>query len=173
MILALKSNAAVTIWPHEVALALAHYFDCRHDGCWAPPKPLLEWIRACDARCQRGNPPYRSLPQLIARRGGKGLTIRFRCGPGGAARLLFSETEDAADARRYSGIGLTPRESEVLEWIAHGKRDAEIAIILGTRRRTISNHVYRLLGKLGVETRTAAVAEANLRRRHSVHPQRI
>ena len=48
------------------------------------------------------------------------------------------------------------RESEVLTWVACGKTDAEIAMILGTRRRTIEKHVERILRKLGVNNRTRA-----------------
>ena len=62
--------------------------------------------------------------------------------------------------RDLKEIGLTRRESEVLLWIAEGKRDAEIAKILGVSRRTASKHVERILGKLEAETRTAAVARA-------------
>ncbi len=58
---------------------------------------------------------------------------------------------------------LARRESEVLHWLAQGKRDAEIAIILGISRRTVSKHVEHILAKLGVETRGAAVAGASQR----------
>ncbi len=54
--------------------------------------------------------------------------------------------------------GLTKRESEVFVWMAEGKRDREIATILGVSYRTVTNHVYSILRKLGVETRTAAVS---------------
>lgn len=54
--------------------------------------------------------------------------------------------------------GLTPRESEVLRWVRAGKRNSEIGIILGISERTIEKHVERLLAKLGVETRSAAIA---------------
>lgn len=53
---------------------------------------------------------------------------------------------------------LTAREREVLDWIAQGKRDAEIAVILGISARTVSKHVGNILGKLTVETRGAAAA---------------
>ena len=51
---------------------------------------------------------------------------------------------------------LTLREREVHRWLRQGKRDLEIAIILGISQRTIHHHVARVLRKLGVETRTAA-----------------
>jgi DNA-binding CsgD family transcriptional regulator len=53
--------------------------------------------------------------------------------------------------------GLTPRENEVLHWLAHGKTDAEIAALLGLSPRTVQKHLEHIYIKLGVETRTAAV----------------
>ena len=44
--------------------------------------------------------------------------------------------------------------------MAQGKRDKEIAIILGISYRTVTHHVSAILQKLCVETRTAAVAVA-------------
>ena len=64
------------------------------------------------------------------------------------------ETWDHLELRR---AGLTRRESEVFAWMAQGKRDREIATILGISYRTVTNHVYSILRKLGVETRTAAL----------------
>ena len=51
---------------------------------------------------------------------------------------------------------LSPREAEVLVWIADGKRDREIATILGISFRTVEKHVQNILKELKVETRTAA-----------------
>jgi DNA-binding CsgD family transcriptional regulator len=56
--------------------------------------------------------------------------------------------------------GLTRRECEVLWWVSQGKRDAEIAVILGISPRTASGHVRSILAKLRVENRTSAVNEA-------------
>jgi DNA-binding CsgD family transcriptional regulator len=53
---------------------------------------------------------------------------------------------------------LTPREREILHWIAEGKRDSEIATILNLSVRTVEQHVRTCLRKLNVETRTAACA---------------
>jgi DNA-binding CsgD family transcriptional regulator len=53
---------------------------------------------------------------------------------------------------------LTPREREILHWIAEGKRDSEIAAILDLSVRTVEQHVRTCLRKLNVETRTAACA---------------
>lgn len=53
-------------------------------------------------------------------------------------------------------LGLTPREAEVLFWVAHGKSNGDISLLLGTSIRTIHKHVENIFRKLGCETRTAA-----------------
>jgi DNA-binding CsgD family transcriptional regulator len=54
-------------------------------------------------------------------------------------------------------LPLTAREREVLQWLAGGKTDRDIAEILGISPRTVHKHLQRIYEKLGVETRTAAV----------------
>jgi len=63
-------------------------------------------------------------------------------------------------AAKVVGAPLTAREREVLEWLAAGKTNRDIAAILGARPRTIEKHLERIYEKLGVETRTAAVMRA-------------
>lgn len=67
-------------------------------------------------------------------------------------------------------IGLTPRQCEVLGWVAHGKRDADIAKILGIATKTVGKHVEHLLAKLHAENRTAAVSLARTRLRTLADP---
>jgi DNA-binding CsgD family transcriptional regulator len=55
---------------------------------------------------------------------------------------------------------LTRREAEVLMGIVAGKRDSEIAVILGVRPATATTHVRNLLAKLGVESRLVAAMAA-------------
>ena len=55
---------------------------------------------------------------------------------------------------------LTPREREVLRWVAAGKTDRDIALVLGCSHRTVQKHLERSYVKLGVETRTAAAMRA-------------
>ncbi|MCF3649771.1 response regulator transcription factor [Synoicihabitans lomoniglobus] len=58
-------------------------------------------------------------------------------------------------------LGLTPRETEILFWVAQGKTSPDIAIILGMQVCTVKKHVENFLPKLGVETRLAAAIRAN------------
>jgi DNA-binding NarL/FixJ family response regulator len=57
-------------------------------------------------------------------------------------------------------LALTARETEVLTWIAQGKTNYEIGVILSACTGTICKHVERILRKLCVENRTAAAAIA-------------
>lgn len=65
---------------------------------------------------------------------------------------------------------LTPREREVLQQIAEGRTNAEIAYDLGIRFDTARWHVSEVLSKLGVASReeAAAVFRAE-QRKHSLH----
>lgn len=51
---------------------------------------------------------------------------------------------------------LTPREAEVLIWIAQGKTNSDAAAILGITAHTVRTHLEHVFAKLGVETRHAA-----------------
>jgi DNA-binding NarL/FixJ family response regulator len=57
-------------------------------------------------------------------------------------------------------LNLTPRAAEVLLWIAQGKTNAEIAMILGNTESTVKKHVGEIFEKLGVETRGGATLRA-------------
>ena len=50
-------------------------------------------------------------------------------------------------------LGLTFREAEILFWVAQGKANAEIAVILGTAPNTVKKHLQNLMPKIGVESR--------------------
>jgi len=61
---------------------------------------------------------------------------------------------------RLLQAALTPRETEVLTWLARGKTNRDIAEILGMSHRTVNKHLEHIFEKLGVETRAAAAALA-------------
>ena len=53
--------------------------------------------------------------------------------------------------------GLSPREAEILNWVAAGKSNPETAMILGISEATVGTHLKRLFTKLGVHDRVSAV----------------
>ena len=53
-------------------------------------------------------------------------------------------------------LGLTPREAEVLLWVAQGKSNGDIAVICGMAEKTVKKHLSNVFEKLGVEGRNAA-----------------
>jgi DNA-binding CsgD family transcriptional regulator len=62
-----------------------------------------------------------------------------------------------------SAYGLSLREVQVARWLAQGKSNPEIALILQISPRTVEKHIERILQKLRVENRaTAAVLVAGL-----------
>lgn len=76
------------------------------------------------------------------------------------ASLILEERAARAGPAALLTLGLTPREAEVLFWIAEGKGNAEIAVILGAGVRTIHKHAENLFRKLGCESRHAATVIA-------------
>jgi ATP/maltotriose-dependent transcriptional regulator MalT len=55
---------------------------------------------------------------------------------------------------------LSERELEILNWIARGASNKEIADQLFIAEGTVKNHVTHILGKLGVRDRTQAALKA-------------
>lgn len=62
--------------------------------------------------------------------------------------------------RAVAALGISAREREVLELLAAGHANKEIAARLGVSPHTVKTHVARLLEKLGARRRTDAIARA-------------
>jgi DNA-binding CsgD family transcriptional regulator len=66
------------------------------------------------------------------------------------------EAAPGVDRLTHLGLRLTLREAEILDWVAEGKRNREIGLIIGISARTVGKHLEHIMQKLGVETRTSA-----------------
>jgi DNA-binding NarL/FixJ family response regulator len=64
---------------------------------------------------------------------------------------------DFSSADPLQKLGLTPREAEVLLWVAQGKSNPEIAVIVGAAENTIKVHLAHIFEKLGADHRHAAM----------------
>lgn len=69
-------------------------------------------------------------------------------------------TPDFSSSKPLEALGLTPREAEVLLWVAQGKSNSDIATILGCAENTVKVHLARVFEKLGVENRNGASMQA-------------
>lgn len=109
-----------------------------------------------------------ALQDWLARGGAQPLEIKSAAGWLRARRfadpgsddlvLLLLEEQVSGDASLDSltALGLTAREAQVLYWMAQGKTNPEIAVILDSSPNTAKKHAQNVMEKLGVETRTAA-----------------
>ncbi|BBL75150.1 response regulator transcription factor [Methylomagnum ishizawai] len=121
------------------------------------PPPLAEWSRqriAVEDADPQGT--------FTAQRDGKRFTARLvPCQDGQEYLLLLQESSGDWNLDSLkSALGLTPREAEILMWIARGKTNKDVGQILGSSPRTINKHLEHIFEKLGVATRAAAVAVA-------------
>ncbi len=77
-----------------------------------------------------------------------------------AAARSVGRPPDSASAEKLERLGLTPREAEVLLWVAQGKANTDIGVILGMSEKTVKIHMGSILRKLSVENRTSAARVA-------------
>ncbi len=74
--------------------------------------------------------------------------------------LLLEKERVKVDVCSLRSLPITKREAEVLGYVAMGKTNPEIALILGIGRLTVKKHLEHIFQSLNVETRTAAAAVA-------------
>jgi DNA-binding CsgD family transcriptional regulator len=102
---------------------------------------------------------------------GRSRRLIFFRGPGadfdGRDRLLLSllrpllnELYQELERRRRPVPDLTPRQWELLRLVAYGRTNAEIALDLVVTKDTVRKHLENIFARLGVTTRTGAVAQA-------------
>ena len=124
----------------------------------APADAGARWLQT--GASATGAPPG---PDNLRRRSAAdGRTLAARrlgeVGMGEAMWLLGLQSAEETSASRLATAALTPRETEVLSWIAKGKTNRDVGDILGLSPRTVNKHLEHVFEKLGVETRAAAAA---------------
>lgn len=130
---------ARTVFLYSVALAFA--------------LAALEWLQIRYA--VRTVSPELYIGVLAAAFTALGIWAGRRLTPRQVANGPFERNEAAIRA-----LGLTPRECEILDLLASGRSNKELARSLGISPNTVKTHVARLYEKLGVDRRIRAVEEA-------------
>lgn len=125
-----------------------------------PESEAVAWIEAGVSGLV---PPEGSFEDVVAavERAGEGELAM----PPQVTTHLADRVRDLADTTMPEER-LTPREAEVLELLADGLANKQIAQRLSIQTQTVKNHVHNVLAKLGVNSRAEAAAKAR-RRRHS------
>ena len=77
--------------------------------------------------------------------------------PMGGSILRLQRRQREPVVRFQAQPELSDRENEVLRWMIEGKRNREIAVILGISPRTVEKHVESVLHALSVENRATAI----------------
>lgn len=72
----------------------------------------------------------------------------------------FLRSGDPAAAGKAAFPALTARERDILELVAHGLDNFQIAARLGLSEKTVRNNITPILDKLGVESRALAIVRA-------------
>ncbi|BEP41943.1 response regulator [Variovorax sp. V15] len=143
------------------------FVDTRGRIAWRSPQAAL-WLHALEEPVAPGLLPA-SLEAALAPGAvisvGTSTGMRLSVRNLGAAALgetmLLFAVQREGPAARLADAALTPRETEVLSWLAKGKTNRDIGEILGTSPRTVNKHLEHIFEKLGVETRAAAAALAS------------
>lgn len=120
------------------------------------PDAIVRWIKSGVARHRDRQAPLSSHIPYRLGRSDRTLSLSLVPSAGDTHHTIMIEER----VRRSRGPDVSSREREILAWLASGKSNAEIALILGISAGTVKRHLENIYAKLGVEGRHAAVVRA-------------
>lgn len=141
----ISSSGAIDFETAAARKLLARYFQDGRNG--RLPEAIEAWLRQERSRLTGNDSPPSAAQPLTVRRDGAQLVIRR------LDHILLLEEAPA---------GLTRREREIIGLLAEGRSNSEIASMLWIAPTTVRKHLENIYAKLGVHTRTAAVARTRL-----------
>jgi DNA-binding CsgD family transcriptional regulator len=106
------------------------------------PELLQRWLQK-QRNTAPASPGITRRP-LVLQRGDNRLVVRIAKHADGSCDLLLQETNTEFAHAQLMAAGLTNREAEVLNWLAQGKANSEIAIIVGARTGTVNKHLEHI-----------------------------
>jgi DNA-binding CsgD family transcriptional regulator len=89
---------------------------------------------------------------------GKKLTVRLVADRERDRYTLLLEEETTLPLECLPALGLSQRETEVMGWLMQGKDNKTIALEMSVHVGTVRKHLENIYAKLGVQSRTAAIA---------------
>ncbi|MFB7590866.1 response regulator [Streptomyces sp. NPDC056169] len=92
------------------------------------------------------------------------LAAAVRTAAAGQSALAPAVAHRLMDRMRTPAEALTKRELEVLQLVGEGLSNQQISKALFLSQATVKSHLVHIFAKLGVDSRTAAVAAATARR---------
>lgn len=143
------------------------FVDAQQRIAWRSPQ-AAQWLALLEPSQSSQLPaalqPLLRQPNTVLRLSAPGnvaLSVRHMGASTLGEAMLLLALERRGTPDRLAQAALTPRETEVLSWLAKGKTNRDIADILGMSPRTVNKHLEHIFEKLGVETRAAAAALAS------------
>jgi DNA-binding CsgD family transcriptional regulator len=123
------------------------------------PETLSRWLG------QWEHESWLSPEAMVRERDGRRLLCLAERGPdAGTLTLRLEECTQPSTGSRFHALGLTARETQVLLAVERGLTNHEVGAALGITVNTVKRHMEHIFDKLGVETRTAAVARLHASR---------
>lgn len=138
--------------------SLAWFFGDPNGASTRLPKPLEGWLLDNRTAALAGE---RVAPFVLEQEVGRLIVRLVASAQTGDMSLLTERFLTETSPKPLEELGLTPRQAEVLYWICQGKSNAEIAVILRIKVRTVVFHVSQILKILGVTNRTEAAHRAS------------
>jgi DNA-binding CsgD family transcriptional regulator len=161
-VVVLASTGHVKRWTEQAKTWIAQYcrtpFPAEADRL---PDCFADWYQRQLGHATRETLLPSPRDPLVVERNGRQLTVQFVPDHFRDEHLLLlNEKRRDSSWSALGAYGLTPRESEVLAWVAKGKTNAEVGAILQMSGRTVQKHLEHIYTKLGVESRTTATVRA-------------
>jgi DNA-binding CsgD family transcriptional regulator len=147
----------ISIAPQAI-IWLETYF-AKSSCCTYLPDHLWSWVKhQVDGLVQKSDLAKVCRPLRI-QQNGRELTIRLVL-ESDVRYLLILEEQTLASFNSLELLGLSQRETEVLQWLMQGKDNKYIAAQLTIKVGTVRKHLENIYLKLGVRSRTEAISYA-------------
>jgi DNA-binding CsgD family transcriptional regulator len=127
------------------------------------PNSLRRWVALQRRQFQNDDLPRESNRLVFQTEGEPGLSVRYLVADRASEHdaLLLQQRVAVPTLDSIASLGLSRRESELLVGLAAGLTNLQLAERFSISERTVEKHLSHVYFKLGVETRTAAVARAH------------